>query len=202
MYKTQLYNGLPIYEVYFEDGAEIETIALVKHPANARHFEAFSEHKARYSIIDEEQRIVFGLVMGVGQIIVRDGYYAYFSADSVKQLHERYMKSRTQAPLLVSHNENQPVQGAFMVESLTKDTERGISPKGYEDLPDGSWFAAYKVEDDEIWKGIKDATFQGFSIHGFLQLKPVDGLNVEPDLEAEFEVDLAQLEHELSLLNL
>lgn len=200
MDNTQLYKGLPIFEVYFDDEAEIATMALVKHPANARHFAAFEE-KARFSIIDEEQRIVFGLVMGVDQVIARDGYFAYFSADSVKQLRERYMKNHATAPLLINHNENKPVEGLFMVESVVKDTIRGISPVGYEDLADGSWFVAYKVLNDEIWKQIKDATFQGFSIHGFYQLEPVKGLKIEPDLEAQFEMDIEQLEYELSLLN-
>lgn len=200
--KAQLYNGLPIYEVFFEDGADIETIALVKSPANMRHFAAFEEKQARFSVLDEEQHVIFGLVMGAGQVIYRrdpDGqeYYAYFSDQSIKQLRERYMRDHSRAPLIAGHDLDKPCEGVFMLESFVKDSARGLSPKGYEDLAEGSWFSSYKIDNPEIWTMVKNGTFQGFSIHGHYMVRPASGLDVEPDLGAE----LSAIERDLQQLN-
>ena len=40
------------------------------------------------------------------------------------------------------------------------------APKGFEDLPDGSWFGSYKVDNEAVWNDIKAGTFKGFSVEG------------------------------------
>lgn len=192
MSEIKIYNGLPVYEVYFDDETEIETISLVKFPANNRMFAAFEE-QARFEVLDEERRIIFGLVMGVGQLILRkrddDGteFYAHFSAESIRQMHERFMAHSTTNPLLLAHDINQPVENVYMIESVIKDAARGIDPKGYEDMGEGSWFASYKVNDLDLWAKIKEGTFRGFSIHGMYGIRQDAAFDEIDELMAEVE---------------
>jgi hypothetical protein len=59
------------------------------------------------------------------------------------------------------------VKDVFMFESFIIDATRGIkTPEGFEELPDGSWFGSFKVDDDETWAKVKDGTFRGFSVEG------------------------------------
>lgn len=193
MSEIKIYNGLPVYEVYFDDETEIETISLVKFPANNRMFAAFEEQQARFEVLDEERRIIFGLVMGVGQLILRkrddDGteFYAHFSTESIRQMHERFMAHSTTNPLLLAHDINQPVENVYMIESVIKDTSRGIDPKGYEDMGEGSWFASYKVDDPDLWAKIKEGTFRGFSIHGMYGIRQDAAFDEIDELMAEVE---------------
>jgi hypothetical protein len=54
-----------------------------------------------------------------------------------------------------------------MYESFITDSERGIlAPKGFPKVPEGSWFASYKVDNDDVWAKVLDGTFKGFSVEG------------------------------------
>jgi hypothetical protein len=68
-----------------------------------------------------------------------------------------------------------------MFESFIVDNQRGIkAPKGFEDVPEGSWFGSYKVENDLVWSMVKEGKFQGFSVEGMFDLQPQ-----EPTLEQQ-----------------
>jgi hypothetical protein len=56
--------------------------------------------------------------------------------------------------------------GVYMFESFLIDKSRMSNPKGFEDLPDGSWFGSYKVDNEDIWAKIKSGEFKGFSVEG------------------------------------
>jgi len=54
-----------------------------------------------------------------------------------------------------------------MFESWITDEKRGIKAMvGFEDVNDGSWFGSFKVDNDEVWKLIKDGKVRGFSVEG------------------------------------
>lgn len=169
----KLYNGLPLYDVVFdEDGLIIEAIALVKRPANKRTFVAMSDVEvARFSVVDEDKRIATGLVMAVDMPIYRRDkergeYYVVFSRESVEKMMIDFMRAGNGAAAILTHNDEAIAEGVFIIESYLKDAERGIAPSGYDDIANGSWFATYKFDNDEVWQSVKDGTFAGFSIHG------------------------------------
>ena len=52
--------------------------------------------------------------------------------------------------------------------------------KGFEDMPDGTWFISAKVDNDEVWAKVKSGEIKGFSVEGiFSYLKPVNGTGGE-----------------------
>jgi hypothetical protein len=65
------------------------------------------------------------------------------------------------------------VEGCTMFEVFISDAARGVSPlKGFEHISDGSLFASYYIENNEVWEKVKSGEFKGFSVEGLFKLKP------------------------------
>ena len=170
------FNNLPVYEgkiVDNEDG--MLCISLVDEPATESNFVAFSSEKEniQFSIANEEQRMVFGLIMGANQPIYRRDksgyeYYIIYRPETLRVMAEKYLKDGYQNNVDRMHDFN-PVGGVNMVQIFIKDTEKGISPKGFEEFEDGSLFGQFHVVNDEVWEQIKDGTFKGFSLAGIFE---------------------------------
>jgi len=51
--------------------------------------------------------------------------------------------------------------------------------KGFENVPDGSWFGSFKVDNDEVWQLIKDGKVKGFSVEGVFNYRKTGIKNVQ-----------------------
>ena len=127
--------------------------------------------KKKFAIQSEEERIVTGPLMLADTPIFRvdsfGEYYVYFTADTIKQIAQKFFKKGYQSNVNLMHDGEQKVDGVTMFESWIVDKKRGIQPMaGFEDVPDGSWFGSFKVENDEVWNDIKAGKFKGFSVEG------------------------------------
>jgi len=178
-------DRFPIYKMVIDENAEtgLNAVALVDNPAIEREWMKFNaelfidrESKMRFAIQNEERRIVTGPLMIANLPIYRkspDGFefYVVFDADTIEQLVMKYYKAGLQHSVNLMHNGIQ-VEGVYMFESFIVDSQRGIAaPKGFENVPDGSWFGSYKIENDEIWNLVKAGTFKGFSVEGIFLKK-------------------------------
>ena len=153
----------------------------------------------KFSIQDEEQRIVTGPLMIADLPIYRrdeDGeYYVMFSAEEIKKIVQRFFKKGYQAKVNIEHSK--PVEDVFMFESYIVDREKGVMPpKGFEDIPDGSWFGSYKVDNDNIWDEVKAGTFKGFSIEGMFKYQKTQHTITEEEVMMSKIINiLSQIEH-------
>jgi hypothetical protein len=141
-----------------------------------------------FAIDDEEQRIISGpLILADRKIYRKEGereYYVVFPKETVKAIALKFFKKGYQANVNLMHDGGQTVDGVTMFESWIKDDARGIpGMKGYEDVPDGSWFGSFKVENDAVWAKIKAGEVKGFSVEGIFQYKqaarPVEEVMME-----------------------
>lgn len=171
---------LPIYRMTVDEVDEgVSFIALVEQPAIERPFMAFNK-KFRFSETGE-QRVLTGPMMLADTPIYRQDkergeYYVIFDAATIRKIVQKYFKQGNHHNVNAEHAV--PVDGVFMFESYLIDRNRGVvPPKGYEDVPDGSWFGSFKVDNDEVWNN-RDS-FTGFSVEGLF------GLEKESDLEVE-----------------
>lgn len=189
------YMGLPVYraEIHSEDEGMF-CISLVDDPATESNFLAFDKDKQllKFAVENEEKRLVRGLVMGANQLIYRrtaNGfeYYIEYDADTIRIMAEKYLKMGFQNNVDTQHNGNL-VEGVNMVQFFIKDVENGINPKGFEDYDDGSLFAEFKVNNDEIWSEIKEGTFKGFSLAGIFE--PVETFSSQEDEEYNEVIEL------------
>ena len=90
---------------------------------------------------------------------------------------EKYLQENRQNNVNIMHENNSNVNGVQMVQMFIKDSERGVSPKGFEDIADGSLFAEYHITNDEIWGAVKEGTYKGFSLEGYFDLEKVNDDN-------------------------
>ena len=173
---------LPVYEARIVDWDEgIANISLVDLPAVESNFLAFGKNKApqKFAVENEEQRMILGVLMRADFPIYRYSeemgeYFLRFSKESVRLMAEKLFKDGNQNSVNIMHLENSNVEGVNMVQAFIKDEANGISPAGFEDIEDGSLFAQFKVENDDIWQEIKDGTFKGFSIEGLFETVKVE----------------------------
>ena len=167
---------LPIYSVSLK--GKLTAISLVNHPAIEENFQAFNEMKELKMAYDEEKHIVFGpAIIPDKPIYRRDSngreYYVVFTKDVIEGLFSNFMKNEAFNFDLEHSNKTANV---FLLEAFIK--RPGLNPVGYEDLPDGSMFISLKVEDDDLWNSIKSGEFNGFSIECFVDLEPVDEMEL------------------------
>ncbi len=110
----------------------------------------------------------------------RGKYYVIFEPDVIEKMVMRFFKQNNIRNVNVEHKLD--VEGVYMFESWITNQARGINaPNEFADIPNGSWFGSYKIENDDVWEN-RDK-FGGFSIEGYFGLEPVDDDNQEQAIE-------------------
>jgi hypothetical protein len=104
----------------------------------------------------------------------RGEYYAIFKKDTIKALVQKLFKENKHNVFNEEHNAFKILDGVYIYQSFITDAELGISaPSGFENVADGTWFIAAKVENDEAWAKVKeDGILKGFSVEGVFDLEP------------------------------
>lgn len=190
-----LYQGKPIYKAQLTKNPQ-ETgmffISLVDDPAVESNFLLFNKDEDiishTFSIQNEEQRIVTGLVMAANRPILRaygnETYYILYDEDTINAMVERFLDRGYANNVDTMHN-FEIEMGIYLREIYKKDVERGISPKGFEDVEDGSLFATYHIVNDEVWEKVKSGEFKGFSLAGIFEEVEMSRVEEEDPEEKE-----------------
>jgi hypothetical protein len=128
-----------------------------------------------FSIDNEEQQIVLGPAMIPNQKIFRKGqdgqpYYVFFTPETIFSISNKYMKNKYTDNNDQMHD-GKAVKDVYVLESWIKeDMEYDKGNKyGYSDLPVGTWFVSMKINNPEIWKKVKNGTYNGFSVSGYFE---------------------------------
>ena len=175
-------NGLPLFKadiLGFDNG--IYSVALVEYPAVESNWQAFSKQEPaevkemKFSIADEAERQVFGVLMRADFPIYRfdpqmGEFYIVFTKDVIERAVRKFLQYNANTSVNVEHTD-QYLDGVLLEQVFIKDSTKGISPKGFEDIEEGSLFGIYKVENDGVWESIKRGDFKGFSIEGFFHVR-------------------------------
>ena len=173
-------DGIPVYQalVGAADTGMLR-ISLVDDPAVQSDFVAFAAQRKAlsYAVEDEEKRLVLGVVMRADfPIYRRDAkmgeYYIIYSADTIRQMAEKYLLDGRQNEVNLMHVDGSEVDGVDMVQYFIKDSAKGVAPAGFDGIADGSLFAEFHVVNDEVWDAIKAGTYKGFSLEGIFDLAP------------------------------
>lgn len=189
-----LFNGLPLYEdMITDEGCGMLRISLVDLPAVESDFQKFGK-RTLVKMADEEKRLIVGVVMRADFPIYRidaehGEYYTRFSAATIRQMAEKYLAENRQNRVNLMHC-GEEVRGVQMVQLFIKDSAKGISPKGFEDIEDGSLFAEFHIADEEIWNWIKEGILRGFSLEGFFEMHET---NKESNMSTKLKKLLAKL---------
>lgn len=175
-------NKLPVYDAIIGDAdCGIWKISLVDDPAVESNFLWFSKEGRQavsYAVEDIEKRIVTGVLMRADFPIYRNDngyeYYIRYSKETIRIMAEKMMSDYTFNNINIMHADGTDVEGVKLMQVFIKDSEKGISPAGFESIEEGSLFCTYKVDNDEVWEAIKQGAFRGFSLEGLFDLKKVE----------------------------
>ena len=173
-------NGIPVYRATVDDeNTKMEVVSLVDMPAIEVDFLSFNktQEPMRFSVQNEEQRMLLGPVMIPDFPIYRetlDGmpYYIVYDAQTIHKMAERYFAENRINNVDTNHS-FELVEGVTLVQAFFKNVEKGINPVGFADLPDDTLFFQFHVTSDEIWSGVKEGKWKGFSLAGTFGIEPV-----------------------------
>lgn len=181
---------IPCYKAVIdlnENETGVFRVSLVEYPAVEVNWQLFSKEPEplKFSVQDDERHLVTGVLMKADTPIYRktpDGYgfNIVFDRDTVRTMAEKMLTYGYQNRLNTDHNPETFVPGMNIQEMYFKDSAKGISPAGFDDVPDGSLFATYKVHNVEIWDEIKKGTWKGFSVEALTRMELI-----EPEVDAE-----------------
>ena len=166
---------------YNKKSKGVFAISLVNAPATEETFIAMSKQEkiVKFAKVDEEQRILMGLVLQPDQLIYRvdeDGneFEMFFSAETIKDFSQNFFQSGFQLNSKLEHDE--PIEGVTFVESwLVENPKVDKSAAFGLEYPKGSWLVSMKVDNDDIWNNyIKTGELKGFSIDGMVELEEVN----------------------------
>jgi hypothetical protein len=150
--------------------AGINAVSVVESPAIEENFIALKKHEVELKEVDAEKRILMGAALVPNKQIYRRNkdkeFYIYFSEDTVRKASELFLMRSNQNNATLEH-ERKMLDGMSVVESwIIEDEKQDKSAKYGFNLPKGTWMISMKVNNDEIWKKVKDGEVKGFSIEG------------------------------------
>ena len=166
---------------YNKKSKGVFAISLVNAPATGEHYIAMAKQEkiVKFAKVDEEQRILMGLVLQPDQLIYRvdeDGneFEMFFSAETIKDFSQNFFQSGFQLNSKLEHDE--PIEGVTFVESwLVENPKVDKSAAFGLEYPKGSLLVSMKVDNDDIWNNyIKTGELKGFSIDGMVELEEVN----------------------------
>lgn len=154
----------------------VEAISLVQFPAIEENFIYMNKNgkPGRYALakMDEERQLLVGPALIPDKEIPRfdemkdEQYNVYFSKETVAQAAALFMKQKRVDSYTAEHEK--PVQGLSIFESwIIQDKEQDKSNLYGFDLPEGTWMVSVYVGNDEVWQGVKEGEYKGFSIEGY-----------------------------------
>ena len=104
-----------------------------------------------------------------------DKYYVFFDKEGIKKLSYKLMKNKLIDSVNIEHDKDRRVADLTLVESwLVADTFKDKSNKYGYNLPVGSWFGVYKVNNQAVWDNyVKTGKVKGFSVEGIFADKTI-----------------------------
>lgn len=166
--KKKLYEVRPDSLVY--------AISLVECPAIESNFVLLSEEKPiQVCLEQDEKHMVFGAVLIPDKPIYRynqeEEYYLRFPKETIEVLAHDYLQNDNIYSFTQQHKDN--ADGVSIIESWVKTSNNDKSVDLGIDAPIGTWFVGAKIDNEEIWQGIKDGSMKGFSVESFLNFDEI-----------------------------
>ena len=137
------------------------------------------EGQFEFSAVGEKMELA-GPLMVPDKLIPRfdeegEKYYVFFDSAGIKKLSYKLMENKLIDSVNIEHDPDRKVADLTLVESWLVADEKNDKSNSYGyNLPKGSWFGVYKVNNEEIWdKYIKTGAVKGFSVEGIFNDKTI-----------------------------
>ena len=145
-----------------DDECGIQALSLVEHPAVLSKVERFAENDKIQYFKDDLKHNITGLIIPADRPIYRNNgteeYYIVFEKDTIVDFATKMMKDGTMNFFNWEHSDD-TISGIECIELFIKDSERGISPAGFDDVEEGSLFGTFHISDDDVWEKVMDGSY-------------------------------------------
>ena len=174
-------DNLELIELYIDEqniSDGVDAISFVESPAIEENFVALSKHEVLFKSIDDEKKIIVGLALVPDKKIYRKNkdkeFNIFFSQDTVKKASHLYLKKLKSNNTTLEHEMD--IEGVSVVESwIVEDPKNDKSNLYGLNAVKGAWAVIMAVDNDEVWKDVKEGKYLGLSIEGiFSDKKEVD----------------------------
>lgn len=190
---TNNLNNLPTYQLVIDDstGDGINKISLVEKPAVESSFIAFSESEEVIYAKDSLKHRITGVLLLADVPIRRVNSFlgehaVVFKRETIEKIQEKFMKDKLVDQINLQHKTD--VNGVYLIEIFIKDSEKGINPIEFSNVPDGSLLITLKVDNDELWDEIINGnTISGFSLEGYFNYEKMEFSSLEENSKKEIE---------------
>lgn len=166
---------LKCYDVTLD--SDVFGISLVQDPAIEVNYVALSKEKPLQVLLEKEDKhIIVGCALVPDKPIYRrDGdeeFYIQFSAETIEKLAHQYLANDRVYSFTTDHED--VANDVYIIETWLKTSENDKSKDYGLDAPIGSWMVMAKVENEDIWKRIRENELQGFSVEAVVDLKEIN----------------------------
>lgn len=184
-------------------------ISFVLQPAMEGEFIALKSQEAEINlkVLDDEKRIVIGLVLEPNKPIYRnqggEEFTLSFEESDIENMCHDFTKFNYNSNSTIEHDKDKKLTDVWFAENwIVRDEKNdtaiafGLHPKK------GSWISVAKVENDALWSDIKLGKVKGFSIDAMLSLKEVNlksEFNMSKEVEKTFLDVLKDLPNQIKL---
>jgi len=97
---------------------------------------------------------------------VNESHFVYFDAETIEKIRDKFHTKHYDNNVNINHNGIKVNRAKLTKSFILKDEYRSTLPDSLNDLPNGTWIIKYEIENEEIWKQIKDQKLNGFSVEG------------------------------------
>jgi len=154
-----------------------QTVVMSKGRANGRagQIASSSNNEWRYpgtfAFSDDEQMIVTGPAMVPDQLILRKDengvpFHVFFSKDTVKKIAQKFFEYNKQNNTDINHDDDITTNNTLLESWIVTDPKMDKSKAMGFEVPEGTWMASYKINNEETWNQIKAGELNGFSVAG------------------------------------
>lgn len=187
-------KSIKLYEV--RPDSMVYAISLVTSPAIESDFVYLSEDKpVQVCLEKDEKHLVYGAVLIPNKPIYRrndkEEFYIQFPSETIEKLAHSYLQNDNIYSFTQQHSV--VADDVSIVESWVKLSENDKSKDLGIDAPVGTWFIGAKIENDEIWDGIKSGAMKGFSIESFLNFDEIMMSKVEENMTEEIKMETIEV---------
>ena len=149
----------------------VYAVSVVEDPAIEENFIKLSKESIELATVDKEKKLLMGPALIPNKQIYRKNpkhgeFYIYFSEDTVRKASEMFFINSNHQKATYEHDKE--IDGMTVVESWIIDNPEKDKSAAYGfSLPKGTWMISMKVNNQDVWKKVKDGEVKGFSIEGY-----------------------------------
>lgn len=110
--------------------------------------------------------------------IINETHQVYFSEETIEKIKDKFHEKNHENKININHNEE--TFGLTLTKSfLINNENKNELPNDFLNLPIGTWMMEYIVENNNVWKMIKEGKLNGLSLEGIFKYNIINDIQEE-----------------------